>query len=99
VQESRIFHPQADSSFEDLDSTDAWDVLQDVQRDTNTIPLTGKIDVFSLRGQPAYYTPIGLETSRGTPHQNQLLGSSPIDLSLSGGLRVAFVASRQWHDR
>jgi hypothetical protein len=50
VQESRIFHPQADSSFEDLDSTDAWDVLQDVQRDTNTIPLTGKIDVFSLRG-------------------------------------------------
>ena len=85
MQESRIFHPQANSSFEDLDSTDVWDVLQDVQRDTNTIPLTSKIDVFPLRGPPAYYTSIGLGTSRGTPHQNQHIGSSPIGLSLSGG--------------
>ena len=38
------------------------------------IPLTGKIDVFSLRGPPAYYTSIGLGTSRGALHQNQHLG-------------------------
>jgi hypothetical protein len=31
------------------------------------IPLTGKIDVFSLRGPPAYYTSIGLGTSRRPP--------------------------------
>ena len=31
------------------------------------IPLTGKIDVFSLRGPPAYYTPIGLGPLGGHP--------------------------------
>src|SRR5271155_5485280 len=31
------------------------------------IPLTGNIDVFSLRGPPAYYTPIGLGPLGGHP--------------------------------
>jgi hypothetical protein len=49
------------------------------------ISLTGKIDVFSLRGLSAYYTSIGLGTSRGAPHQNQHLERPPLlGLSLSG---------------
>jgi hypothetical protein len=40
-----------------------------------SIPSTGKIDVFSLRGPPVYYTPIGLGASRGSPHQNLHLTS------------------------
>jgi hypothetical protein len=35
-----------------------------------SIPSSGKIDVFSLRGPPAYYTPIGLGATQGAPHQN-----------------------------
>jgi hypothetical protein len=31
------------------------------------IPLTGNIDVFSLKGPPAYYTPIGLGPLGGHP--------------------------------
>jgi hypothetical protein len=34
-----------------------------------SIPPSGKIDVFSLRDPPAYYTPIGLGATQG-PHQN-----------------------------
>ena len=33
----------------------------------NCIPLTGNIDVFSLRGPPAYYTPISLGPLGGLP--------------------------------
>jgi len=42
------------------------------------IPMTGIIDVFSLKWPPAYYAPIGLGTSRGSTHQNQHLGRSPL---------------------
>src|SRR6266480_3076822 len=50
-----------------------------------SIPLTGKIDVFSLRGPPAYYTPISLGLSGVSLHRSHLRESKPTRLYNAGG--------------
>jgi hypothetical protein len=59
------------------------------------IPLTGEIDVFSLRGPPAYYTSIGLGASRGAPHQNLHLGKSPLFIYEPLGAPLPNYATRE----
>jgi hypothetical protein len=69
-------------------------------RQHQIIPLTGKIDVFSLRGRPAYYTSISLGTSRGAPHQNQHLGVTGLT-DLAGVHRInpaSRVFQVLWHN-
>jgi hypothetical protein len=48
------------------------------------------MDFFSLRGPPAYQTPIGLDASRGAPHQNQNLGKPPLSLGVSPVTVITF---------
>src|SRR6266516_2987880 len=51
-----------------------------------SIPLTFKIDVFSLRGPPAYYTPISLGLSGVTLPTSHLRERAPTKLRNAGGL-------------